>query len=130
MAIYSYTDKRGQVVFEKHRYAPKDFRLRRKDESGRWVWNLDGIDKKPLYHLPELITSEDAVIVEGEKDADNLSAALHSLGPTGEGIAVVTNFEGAGPGKWCNHYSPYFTGKDVVIFPDNDDDGRDRAEEI
>ena len=130
IAVYTYTDARGKLIFEKYRYHPKDFRLCRKDDAGRRIWNLDGIEEKPLYRLPELLISKDAVIVEGEKDADNLTDALKKLDLKGGRVAVTTNFEGAGPGKWSRSYSPYFAGKDVVILPDNDDAGRARGEEI
>jgi hypothetical protein len=43
-------------------------------------------------------------------------------------VAATTNFDGAG--KWRKEYAPYFLGKKVVIFPDNDEPGRKHAEQV
>jgi hypothetical protein len=65
-------------------------------------------------------------VAEGEKDADALRAlALEVKGYT---IAATCNFDGAG--KWKDEYSPFFAGKRVVIFEDNDEPGRQHAEMV
>src|SRR5439155_5918379 len=43
-------------------------------------------------------------------------------------VAATCNFDGAG--KWKDEYSPYFAGKRVVIFPDNDEAGRLHAQTV
>jgi putative DNA primase/helicase len=59
------------------RYDPKDFKQRRPDGNGRWVWSLKGV-RLVLYRLPELLrrANETVFICEGEKDVH----ALESLG--------------------------------------------------
>lgn len=74
-AIYQYRDALGRVVFEKLRFPGKRFSQRQSDGGGGWNYNLKGVSK-PLYNLPEVLTANQIFIVEGEKDADNLKAAL------------------------------------------------------
>ena len=59
------------------------------------------------------------VIVEGEKDVDNLTAL---------GVPATCNTGGAG--KWQPELNKWFEGKDVYIIPDNDEPGRKHAENI
>lgn len=71
-ATYPYRDENGLLLFEVVRYEPKDFRQRRPDGKGGWIWNLDGV-RRVLYRLPELLAADPAQwvhVVEGEKDAD------------------------------------------------------------
>jgi putative DNA primase/helicase len=37
VAVYRYTDESGQILYEKVRYDPKDFRQRRPDGNGGWT---------------------------------------------------------------------------------------------
>ena len=56
------------------RYEPKDFSQRRPDGNGGWIWKNLFKDVKPiLYRLPEVVNANEVLIVEGEKDCDNLS---------------------------------------------------------
>jgi hypothetical protein len=125
-AIYRYRDAQGRPLFEKLRYPGKRFRNRRWTPEG-FIWNLDGVSK-PLYNLPEVLTANDIFVVEGEKDADNLNAALRDLGQDDFHVAVTTNFDGAG--KWSDEYNGYFLGKRVTILGDNDAIGRQHAEQV
>lgn len=127
VAIYTYQDAQGRVVFEKLRYEPKRFVQRRPVSNGRYEYRLDGVEK-PLYRLPELLTANEVFVCEGEKDCDNIVAAFaeHSSGTIR--IAATTNFGGAG--KWRDEDSIYFAGKRVVILPDNDEPGRRHAEMV
>ncbi len=118
VAEYSYTDEKGQLLFQVVRYEPKDFRQRRPDGTGGWVWNTKGVRRVP-YHLPEVMKAELVFVVEGEKDAET----LHCLG-------LVASTNSGGAGKWSREFSKYFKGRDVVIFPDNDEPGRKHAEEV
>jgi hypothetical protein len=43
VAAYDYTDERGELLYQTVRYEPKDFRQRRPDGSGGWVWKLNGV---------------------------------------------------------------------------------------
>ena len=43
--IYDYTDESGNLLFQTVRYEPKDFRQRRPDGNGRWVYDLEGVGR-------------------------------------------------------------------------------------
>ena len=116
IATYDYNDESGVLLFQVVRRAPKDFRQRRPNGKGGWIWSL-GNTRRVLYRLPEV---EDAVasgrvvlIVEGEKDTDNLREL---------GFTATCNPGGAN--KWRAEYSESLRGADVVIIGDNDDAGR------
>jgi putative DNA primase/helicase len=122
VAIYGYCDEIGRPLFEVVRYRPKDFRFRRRGPYGDWVYNINGI-RRPLYNLPELLTATHVIVVEGEKDADQVEEALRYFEKK-EGVQwAVTTCPGGAKG-WRSEYAPYFTGKSVYILPDNDEAGR------
>src|SRR5262249_13056867 len=77
LANYPYTDENGTLLYTVVRLDPKDFRQRRPDGRGGWIWNMDGV-RRVLYRLPEVLRADEVHICEGEKDADN----LHALGLT------------------------------------------------
>ena len=109
VATYSYTDQDGVVTYEVLRYEPKTFRQRRIID-GRAVWGLG--DTEPLpYRLPDIVNnpSKPILIVEGEKDADNLA-----------GLGFVATCNSGGAGKWAESLNQYFEGRNVIILPDND----------
>jgi RecA-family ATPase len=110
VATYDYTDEAGKLLFQVTRHDPKDFRQRRPDGSGGWIWGVRGVRIVP-YRLPDIIEHADrmVLIVEGEKDADNLWK---------RNIPATTNPMGAG--KWRAELSEFFAGSDVVIVPDRD----------
>lgn len=120
-ATYDYVDDGGHLVLQAVRYEPKDFRQRRPDGSGGWIWSVSGIEHPPIYRLPEVIeaaaTDRLIFIVEGEKDADTLAEL---------GYCATTNIGGAK--KWSEHYSQWLHGATVAILPDNDQVGQDHAE--
>lgn len=128
IAVYPYTDALGRVVFEKLRYEPKRFVQRKPLADGRYQYKLGDVEK-PLYRLPEILTANEIVVCEGEKDCDRVLAAFAAEKlPADFRIAATTNFDGAG--KWKNEYGIFFAGKRVVILPDNDEPGRVHAETI
>jgi 5S rRNA maturation endonuclease (ribonuclease M5) len=126
-AIYPYRNAQGRVLFEVLRFPGKDFRQRRPDPSrpGAYVYNLDGVSRVP-YRLPELLQADPLAvvfIVEGEKDAGNLSRL---------GEVATTNPEGSSNSKLWDT-APFrepLRGRDVVILPDNDEPGRKHAERV
>lgn len=124
IATYPYTDEAGELLFEVVRHEPKDFRQRRPDGNGGFIWNLKGVRQVP-YRLPETIVAiaeeRTVFIVEGEKDADRLWKL---------NIPATCNAGGAGNGKWRDDFAPLFEGAHVVIVPDNDDPGRNHAEGV
>ena len=123
-ARYDYRDESGQFVYQIERIEPgkdgkkKDFLYRRPDGNGGWRYNANGVKRIP-YHLTEVLKDDEIIIVEGEKDADNLAAL---------GFTTSTNPFGAG--KWPEHFGPYFTEKHVVLIPDNDDSGRLHMDDV
>jgi hypothetical protein len=119
VATYDYVDENGKLLFQVVRYDPKDFRQRRPDGHGGWIWNVDGIRQVP-YRLPEIMKAIadrlTVFIVEGEKDAD----ALWRIG-----IPATCNPGGAG--KWTPELNQYFCDADVVILPDQDPQSRNKS---
>ncbi|MFZ5448166.1 MAG: AAA family ATPase [Thermodesulfobacteriota bacterium] len=115
---YDYQDPTGKMVYQVCRMDPKDFRQRRPDGKGGWIWNIAGVDRVP-YRLPELLKAETVYIVEGEKDVDRLRTL---------GFTATCNPGGAG--KWRTEFRRFFQGKRVVVFPDNDDPGRGHAQNV
>ena len=75
-ATHRYTDENGALLFEVVRYQPKDFRARRPNGKGGWIWNLSGVRRVPyrLAGLVEAVGRGDTIwILEGEKDADAIA---------------------------------------------------------
>jgi hypothetical protein len=124
--VYNYTDVFGKLIFQVVRAANKKFSQRRPDGKGGNISNLGNI-KKVLYRLPEVVTAKQVIICEGEKDADNLSAAI-AKEKKYKALAVTTSAGGAG--SWRDEYALYLIGKQVVVIPDNDDVGRAYAETV
>jgi AAA domain/CHC2 zinc finger len=124
-AIYPYTDAFGKLLFQVVRYPGKRFSQRKPDEKGGWIYKTQGM-KMVLYNLPEVTSAHNVVIAEGEKDANNLKAALTEAGI--KDIAVTTSPRGAG--KWQDEFAIFLAGKQVLIIPDNDEPGRQHAEQV
>ena len=119
---YDYTDEAGRLIYQVVRYEPKEFRQRRPDGKGGWVWSIKDI--QPLfYRLPEVLEAlaeeRPVFITEGEKDAD----ALWDWG-----VPATTNSGGAK--HWGRQDLDLFKGADVLVALDNDDTGRARADTI
>lgn len=151
IATYDYHDAEGKLIFQVVRFEPKGFCQRRPDGEGGWIWGLSAEEygrrqggrdwykvqdeqsytetrnfpacTKVPYHLPEVFKAQTVLIPEGEKDADNLAC----LGLP-EGWVVTTNPQGAG--KWPEDFKKHFSGKSVIILPDNDPAGRDHAQKV
>jgi hypothetical protein len=122
LAIYDYRDEHGALLYQVVRYSPKDFKQRRPDGAGGWIWKLGDV-QRVLFRLPELLagiqSGRQVLIVEGEKDVDRLIS---------EGFIVTCNSGGAG--KFLTEFAHYFKGANVVILPDNDEAGRKHAQQI
>lgn len=120
VAFYDYRDIFGNLVYQAVRMEPKSFRQRRPVAGGKWEWNMEGVTRV-LYRLPELIEHESEIvsIVEGEKDANTLWEL---------GFPATCNVAGAK--KWMDGYSNDLIGRDVAIWPDNDEPGREHAKQV
>jgi putative DNA primase/helicase len=110
---YDYEDADRTSLYQTVRFEPKDFRQRRSDGNGGWIWK--GPERAVPYRLPELIESGNApvLIAGGERDVDNLRA----LG----GFTATCNH--GGEGKWWPELTPYFKGRRVFLLLDNDAQG-------
>ena len=118
---YDYRTAAGALHYQVCRYQPKGFKQRRPDGSGRWIWDLKGVERI-LYRLPLLASADPKAwrfVVEGEKDVDRLVDL---------GLIATTNSEGAG--KWPKSGTEVLAGRYVVILPDQDDAGRDHAARV
>jgi hypothetical protein len=112
---YSYHDSEGALRFQVCRMDPKDFRQRRPDGKGDWIWNLQGVAKIP-YRLPELATadkSQTVFIAEGEKDVERLRE-----------LGFIATCNPGGAGKWQKSFSKHLDGRSVVLLQDNDSAGQ------
>lgn len=117
--VYQYI-KNGKVIFECVRYQPKDFRQRRPDGNGGYIWNLHDTELC-LYHYDEILTAiknnETIYIPEGEKDADSLwdigfIATTSPLGADADGK------------KWLDSYTETLKkATNVIILADKDEVG-------
>lgn len=121
-ATYDYVDANGKYVFQALRYRPKNFKQRRMDENGKWIWNLKDV-QRVIYRLPEVLSAvkdgKTIYICEGEKDVN--AAFL---------IGLVATCNAGGAGKWTDQYSDSLKGAKVVILPDNDPAGKEHARRV
>lgn len=122
VAAYDYTDEAGALLYQAVRLEPKDFRQRRPDGRGGWIWNVKGVRQVP-YRLPELLEAlgnERMVwIVEGEKDVDRLWSV---------GLPATCNVGGAK--KWKAQLNNFFKDAHIIIVADNDDAGQNHARDV
>lgn len=119
--IYDYCDEAGVLLFQVVRLEPKDFRQRAPRLEGGWTWQVKNI-RKVLYRLPQLLRAEEndvIYITEGEKDVDRL-----------RDMGLVATCNPGGAGKWLSEFNQSFSGRKVIIFPDNDAVGQKHAEDI
>ena len=123
---YFYLSTDGEVLVTVRRYIERD-------AAGEIVRDTDGNAKKefrqfprlpetrPLYNLPDIAQSDRVIWVEGEKCADEL---------TKQGYTATCTIGGAGMlsrnTKDKFDFSP-LQGKELIIWPDNDDAGRKLA---
>lgn len=147
VATYDYHDSASKIGFQVCRMDPKSFRQCRPDGAGGRIWGLTAGEYgrrasqkdwykvkagqsyaetknfpacNPVpYRLPEVRQAEVVAIVEGEKDADALTA-----------LGVTATCNPGGAGKWRREFHQFFRGKKIVILPDNDEPGRAHAQDV
>ena len=118
VAVYSYANEDGEVLFEVGRFVGKRFFQRRPGRSD-WKGGIEGV-RRVLYRLPQVIEAVAAGrrvwIVEGEED-------VHALERLGE----VATCNPGGAGNWRQEYRELLRGASAVIVADADKPGREHA---
>jgi len=120
---YEYFDQNGTLAYCKERRevrGGKTFSFTHKDENGNRKTGKP--DSKPslLYRLPEVLLANTVYFVEGEAHAD----LLHGWGLT------ATTLDCGASTKLTPEQIHQLTGKNIFIFPDNDEPGRKYADHI
>lgn len=127
VAEYPYCDEHGELLLTVKRYEPgfdgerKTFRQHRAGGAA----GVKGV-RRVLYRLPEVLAAAKSgqgpiLVVEGEKDADNLAAM--------PGVVATCNVGGAG--KWSEEYTKSLAGAaEVVVISDRDEPGRKHASAV
>lgn len=111
--LYIYRNEYGENVTAKQRWSDKHFLQLHWSEYAGWRLGLNGTTP-PLYNSDRIAADPDATVwvVEGEKDADRLTA----LG------LVATSSHGPAPSN-----PNVLAERSVVVVPDNDPAGRTEA---
>ena len=117
VAAYSYTDVDGGLLYQKVRYEPKDFAIRRPDGNGGWLWGMGGVTPL-LYNLPEVVKSHEVLYVEGEKDVE-----------TARSLGFVATTSGS-VSSWRKEFAEVLKGRAVPIVADSDEAGRKHAQQV
>jgi hypothetical protein len=103
VARYEYRDEDGTLLYEVCRFEPKDFRPRRPDGRGGWLWGL-GDARRVCYRLPDLVEHERVFWVEGVPElAAAVAASEATVGRAvrrlrDEGHVVLV--DGVRPCRW------------------------------
>ncbi len=115
---YNYTDAEGHLIYQVCRYEPKTFKQRQPGNNGNWIWNLKDI-QPILYNLPQVIKANEVFIVEGERDVDTLMD-----------LGLIATTCSMGVKKWRPEYNGPLKGKDIVLIPDNDLEGKEHMAQV
>ena len=120
---YRYTNEAGTLLYEVQRYEGKEFRQRRPDGNGGWIYRLDDV-RRPLYRLPEVLAAVQAgariFLCEGEKDADRLVAE-------GEVATCISGGALKNTDRWQAEWSDALRDAHVVVVADDDAPGHRHA---
>lgn len=119
--IYGYQRADGEVALKVARTTHKSFPVCSIGNDGQWYYGR-GAHGDLLYHLPDVLAAaaagEQVLVVEGEKDADNLRTL---------GYCATTSLGGGGKNKWPGAGTTALAGARVYVLPDNDSPGRAHA---
>ena len=114
-AEYDYVNEHGELLYQIVRKRGKKFLQRYPDGRGNWVWKKH--PRQVLYRLPEVLEAPIVFVVEGEKDAECLRDY---------GFVATTNAGGCNA-PWLPSFTETLRGREVIIIPDNDAPGWERA---
>ena len=118
VSTYDYV-KNGRLIFQVARFEPKSFAQRHRNDRGEWELGLAGIETC-LFHHDEVVDADDIVcLFEGEKDANR-----------GRELGLAATTAPMGAGKWRPQYTATLAGKEVALFPHNDEPGRRHMEHV
>lgn len=123
-ATYDFTDEAGRLLYQEVRYEPKDFKFRRPNGKGGWVWHLECNEdckcepklppvRRVLYNLPTLLKATSVLVLEGPKDCESAQKL---------GLVATTNAMGA-KAPWLPGYSETLRGKRLCLAADADAPG-------
>ena len=115
-AKWDYTDIDGNLIASVFRYETKSGKQFRPFNSIAKKWRTP--EPRPLYNLPGIASAEQIILVEGEKCAQAL---------INKGICATTAMGGANTDISKTDWEP-LKGKDIIIWPDNDEVGKEYAQ--
>ncbi len=118
-AKYDYFDHAGKLIACVYRYDPLGRRKQFRPYNVR-TGKYEALDPRPLYNIPATLKAESVILCEGEKCAD----ALNNMGH-----CAVSAMGGANAPINKTDWSP-LQGKDVLIWPDNDNAGKSYAQRV
>lgn len=116
IASYFYADEHGELSYIVKKYSSNP-RFQQFDASGNPGIKDKNITPLP-YRLPEMLAQQNTIlIVEGEKDVDNLY---------GIGLTATTNSGGAK--NFSDSLVQWFANRVIIVLPDNDEVGQEHAQ--
>uniref|UniRef100_A0AAU7YP05 AAA family ATPase n=1 Tax=Wolbachia endosymbiont of Oeneis ivallda TaxID=3171168 RepID=A0AAU7YP05_9RICK len=117
-ASWNYYDESDQVIVTVYRYNTDSGKRYLPFDVKRSSFTLP--ETRPLYNIPGIMKSDKVILVEGEKCADALIE---------QGMTATTAMLGANAPIEKTDWSP-LKGKHVIIWPDNDEPGKQYAEKV
>ena len=108
-------------TFEVIRFDPKDFRQRRPDGSGGYIWSVKGI-APTVYHRDDLKGHKTVFVSEGERDVDRLWD-----------LSLPATCNAGGAGKWKTAHTQQLAQagvKNVIVIPDDDMPGHKHGDQV
>lgn len=117
-ASWNYYDESDQVIATVYRYNTDSGKRYLPFDVKRSSFTPPQI--RPLYNISGIMKSDKVILVEGEKCADALIE---------QGITATTAMLGANAPIEKTDWSP-LKGKHVIIWPDNDEPGKQYAEKV
>jgi len=135
--VYVYTDEQGKYLYEIRRFEPGLDRPGQK-KSFKQGYSKSGIvgsaddwndprrytkrkhPRQVLYRLHKVIKAEIVFLVEGERDVETLEDY---------GFIATTNAGGA-KAEWLPCYTEALRGREVILIPDSDAAGKNRARTV
>lgn len=114
---WDYLDQDNQLIASKYRYDTASGKSYQPFDAKKSTFTAPEI--RPLYNIPGITKSDRVILVEGEKCAELLIE---------QGITATTAMFGAKAPIEKTDWTP-LKGKHIIIWPDNDDPGKDYAQE-